>query len=125
MQEWAQKEDQQKRDEEKLKTDGKPSKPGMGSSSKGSAAKKRCLSFFFTLVTGPKGPKGPRRSLSLKLSDSRVYEPQIRACGRPRDDDSDDDRPRKGSKPSPSKHSKSSSKHAPPPKKNGLGSKKR
>ena len=29
--------------------------------------------FFFTLVTGP------RRSLSLKLSDTRVYEPQIRA----------------------------------------------
>jgi len=32
----------------------------------------RCF-FFFTLVTGP------RRSLSLKLSDERVYEPQIRA----------------------------------------------
>jgi len=29
--------------------------------------------FFFTLVTGP------RRSLGLKLSDTRVYEPQIRA----------------------------------------------
>ena len=29
--------------------------------------------FFSTLVTGP------RRSLSLKLSDTRVYEPQIRA----------------------------------------------
>ena len=29
--------------------------------------------FFFTLVTGP------RRSLSLKLSDAKVYEPQIRA----------------------------------------------
>jgi len=29
--------------------------------------------FFFTLVIGP------RRSLSLKLSDMRVYEPQIRA----------------------------------------------
>jgi len=29
--------------------------------------------FFFTLVTGP------RRSLSLKLSDTRVYEPQKRA----------------------------------------------
>ena len=29
--------------------------------------------FFFTLVTGP------RRSSSLKLSDTRVYEPQIRA----------------------------------------------
>jgi len=29
--------------------------------------------FFFTLGTGP------RRSLSLKLSDARVYEPQIRA----------------------------------------------
>ena len=28
--------------------------------------------FFFTLVAGP------RRSLSLKLSDARVYEPQIR-----------------------------------------------
>ena len=31
------------------------------------------LFFFFTLVTGS------RRSLSLKLSDTRVYEPQIRA----------------------------------------------
>jgi len=30
--------------------------------------------FFFTLVTGP------RRSLSLELSDTRVYEPQI-PCG--------------------------------------------
>jgi len=29
--------------------------------------------FFFTRVTGP------RRSVSLKLSDTRVYEPQIRA----------------------------------------------
>jgi len=29
--------------------------------------------FFFTLVAGP------RRSLSLKLGDTRVYEPQIRA----------------------------------------------
>ena len=29
------------------------------------------VSFFFTLVTGP------RRSLSLKLSDTRVYGPQI------------------------------------------------
>jgi len=29
--------------------------------------------FFFTLVAGP------RRSLSLKLNDKRVYEPQIRA----------------------------------------------
>ena len=29
--------------------------------------------FFFTLVTGP------RRSLSLKLSDTKVYEPQIQA----------------------------------------------
>ena len=33
----------------------------------------KCFFFFFTLVTGP------RRSLSLKLSDTRVYEPQIRA----------------------------------------------
>jgi len=33
----------------------------------------RVLLFFFTLVTGA------RRSLSLKLSDTRVYEPQIRA----------------------------------------------
>ena len=31
--------------------------------------------FFLTLVTGP------RRSLSLKLSDTRVYEPQIRTGG--------------------------------------------
>jgi len=30
------------------------------------------LLFFFTLVTGP------RRSLSLKLSDTRIYEPQMR-----------------------------------------------
>ena len=30
------------------------------------------LFFFFTLVTGP------RRSLSLKLSDTKVYEPHIR-----------------------------------------------
>ena len=29
--------------------------------------------LFFTLVTGP------RRSLSLKLSDTKVYEPEIRA----------------------------------------------
>jgi len=29
--------------------------------------------FFFTLVTGP------RRSLSLELSDTRVYEPQVRS----------------------------------------------
>ena len=33
----------------------------------------RMLLLFFTLVTGP------RRSLSLKLSDTKVYEPQIRA----------------------------------------------
>ena len=33
----------------------------------------RLLLFSFTLVTGP------RRSLSLKLSDTRVYVPQIRA----------------------------------------------
>jgi len=32
------------------------------------------LLLFCTLVTGP------RRSLSIKLSDTRVYEPQIRAC---------------------------------------------
>ena len=38
-------------------------------------ARLRYFFFFFTLVTGP------RRSLSLKLSDTRVYEPQIRACG--------------------------------------------
>jgi len=31
------------------------------------------LTYFFTLVTGP------RRSLNLKLSDTKVYEPQIRA----------------------------------------------
>ena len=37
------------------------------------AAMKGLLFFFFALVTGPK------RSLSLKLSDTRVYEPQIRA----------------------------------------------
>ena len=33
----------------------------------------KCSLFFFTLVTGP------RRSLSLELSDTRVYGPQIRA----------------------------------------------
>jgi len=33
----------------------------------------RCFFVFFTLGTGP------RRSLNLKLSDTRVYEPQIRA----------------------------------------------
>jgi len=33
----------------------------------------RYFFFFFTLVTGP------RRSLSLKLSDTSVYAPQIRA----------------------------------------------
>ena len=33
----------------------------------------RNLLFLFALVTGP------RRSLSLKLSDTRVYEPQMRA----------------------------------------------
>ena len=42
-----------------------------------SAAVLHCTSptffFFFTLVTGPS------RSLSLELSDTRVYEPQIRA----------------------------------------------
>ena len=32
--------------------------------------------FFFTLVTGP------RRCLSLKLSDTRVYEPSIRTHSR-------------------------------------------
>jgi len=37
------------------------------------AAPESSVSFFLTLVTGP------RRSLSLKLSDTRVYEPQIRA----------------------------------------------
>ena len=30
--------------------------------------------FFFALVTGPK------RSLSLDLGDTRIFEPQIRAC---------------------------------------------
>ena len=35
----------------------------------GDAACKVLFFFFFTLVTGP------RRSLSLKLSDTRVYEP--------------------------------------------------
>jgi len=36
-------------------------------------AARRFLFFFFTLVTGP------RRSVSIKLNDTRVYEPQIRA----------------------------------------------
>jgi len=39
--------------------------------------------FFFTLVTGPRRSLSlklsDRRSLSLKMSDTRVYEPQIRA----------------------------------------------
>ena len=35
--------------------------------------KVRLLLFFFTLVTGP------GRSLSLELSDTRVYEPQVRS----------------------------------------------
>jgi len=35
----------------------------------------RFFSFFFTLGLGT----GPRRSLSLELSDTRVYEPHIRA----------------------------------------------
>ena len=34
---------------------------------------KLCYRSFFTLVTGP------TRSFSLKLGDTRVYEPQIRA----------------------------------------------
>jgi len=38
-----------------------------------SPTRRHPLLFVFTLVTGP------RRSLSLKLSDTRVYEPQIRA----------------------------------------------
>ena len=38
-----------------------------------SVREKRAGFFFFTLVTGP------RRSLSLKLSDTSVYAPQIRA----------------------------------------------
>ena len=37
-----------------------------------SAVKKYFGFFFFTLVTGP------RRSVSLKLSETGVYEPQIR-----------------------------------------------
>ena len=39
----------------------------------GAGRKLLLLLFFFTLVTGP------RRSLSLKRSDTRVYEPQIPA----------------------------------------------
>jgi len=39
----------------------------------GSRVGMRHIFFFFTLVTGP------RRSLRLTLSDTRVYEPQIRA----------------------------------------------
>jgi len=43
--------------------------------SAGREARRADVFFFlsFTLVTGP------RRSLMLKLSDTRVYEPQIRA----------------------------------------------
>jgi len=62
---------------------------GMGREPEGTGAKKYNLRdremlratkhvrppLFFTLVTGPT----TRRSLSLKLSDTRVYEPQIRA----------------------------------------------
>ena len=40
---------------------------------RGIDVRRMLLLFFFTLVTGP------RRSLSLKLSDTKVYEPQIRA----------------------------------------------
>ena len=39
----------------------------------GGAADSKQVFFFFTRVISP------RRSLSLKLSDTRVYEPQIRA----------------------------------------------
>ena len=39
----------------------------------GAGGQRGSFFFFFTLVTGP------RRSLSLKLGDTRVYEPQIRA----------------------------------------------
>jgi len=57
-----------------------PTAPAGGLGLKGMSQKsferrvtKEVIFFFFTLVTGP------RRSLSLKLSDTRVYEPQIRA----------------------------------------------
>jgi len=46
---------------------------GGGKSPAGWEGGKVFFFFFCTLVTGPK------RSLSLKLSDTRVYEPQIRA----------------------------------------------
>ena len=49
-------------------------------SSRGAPATRRRRgerAFFFTLVTGP------GRSLSLKLSDTRVYEPQIRSARAP------------------------------------------
>ena len=39
------------------------------------ASQRDCGRLCFTLVTGP------TRSLSLKLSDTRVYEPQIRLSG--------------------------------------------
>jgi hypothetical protein len=45
---------------------------GAGLGNENTAHNKKILFFFFTLVTGP------RRSLSLKLSDTRVYAPQIR-----------------------------------------------
>ena len=45
----------------------------MLSTARASSARTHTLRYFFTLVTGP------RRSLSLKLSDTQVYEPQIRA----------------------------------------------
>ena len=46
----------------------------MAADSKGGDAVREVFFFFFsTLVTGP------ARSLSLKLSDTRVYEPQVRA----------------------------------------------
>ena len=48
---------------------------GGGAFSRGKLEKRSlrmALTFFFTLVTGP------RRSLSLKLSDTKVYAPQIR-----------------------------------------------
>jgi len=46
---------------------------GEGGGAQGCIYSKPTVFFFFTLVIAP------RRSLSLKLSDTRVYEPQIRA----------------------------------------------
>jgi len=50
-----------------------PNKPNPNKRTKSKQTPATFFFFFFTLVTGP------RRSMSLKMSDTRVCEPQIRA----------------------------------------------